>query len=254
MTQAATRPATHCGLLFSWGGATVTKRRSVGGYTRLTLELPERFAEVGAGQFVLLRLAGASTLPRAFSPMRSVNREIELLIKLEGIVREALGRCPLGTAVEVRGPYGVPYIDRVPHGRRFLLAGGGSGVAPLLHFRDQHPDLCAGAVFGFRTADTAALFPEEELVIEERDRLQAAAVAIRRRPANAGLIACGPEPMLASLAAQYHGDPDVYVSLETRIGCGIGACLGCSIETTQGMRRICRDGPIFQAMELLWPI
>lgn len=186
--------------------------------------------------------------------MRSGGRQIELLIKLEGIVRGALGRCPLGTTVEVRGPYGVPYIDRVPHGRRFLLAGGGSGVAPLLHFRDQHPDRCAGTVFGFRTTDTAALFPEEELVIEERDGRQADVVAVRQRPPDAGLIACGPQAMLASLAAQYHGDPDVYVSLETRIGCGIGACLGCSIETTQGMRRICRDGPIFQAMELSWPI
>ncbi len=252
MTQAMSRVATHAGSLFSWVSAAVIERRRAGGYARLCLQLPEGFAEVGAGQFVLLRMAGRATLPRAFSPLRAGAGEIELLIKLQGIVREELGGCSLGTAVEVRGPYGVPYIDRIPHDRRYLLAGGGSGVGALLHFRERCPELVADSVFGFRATDAAGLFPGEDLVIEERDGRQADTVAAARRAPGTGLIACGPEPMLAALAARYPGDPEVYVSLETRIGCGIGACLGCSIETTRGMRRVCRDGPIFPARELSW--
>jgi dihydroorotate dehydrogenase electron transfer subunit len=177
---------------------------------------------------------------------------MELLIKLDGTLREALGSLPLGTGIEVRGPYGVPYVDRIRTDRAVLLAGGGSGIAPLLCFRDQHPERVAGTVFGFREAAAARLFPAEDLVIEERDGRRADAVAAERRKPGVGLAVCGPQAMLEALAKRYPGDPNVYVSLEARIGCGIGTCLGCSIATTRGMRRICRDGPLFPARELPW--
>ncbi|MBU1050665.1 dihydroorotate dehydrogenase electron transfer subunit, partial [Candidatus Bipolaricaulota bacterium] len=69
-----------------------------------------------------------------------------------------------------------------------------------------------------------------------------------------GIIACGPEPMLRLIAQQYRQEPFVFVSLEARIGCGVGTCLGCSIETSTGMQRICKEGPLFALEELPWLI
>jgi dihydroorotate dehydrogenase electron transfer subunit len=67
------------------------------------------------------------------------------------------------------------------------------------------------------------------------------------------ICACGPKPMLAVLAGmgRERGVP-VHVSLEEFMGCGLGACLGCVIRTTSGYKRICHDGPVFDANEIIW--
>lgn len=64
------------------------------------------------------------------------------------------------------------------------------------------------------------------------------------------LYACGPEPMLRAL---YRMNLDGQYSLEARMACGFGACMGCSIETQFGPKRVCKEGPVFQKGELLWP-
>jgi len=244
--------ATQCGSLFSWLAAELVERTSAGGYARIQLGLRDELPSFSAGQFLLLRFKDQTLLPRAFSPVRAEGTHAELLIKEEGLVREQLASCPPGTQIEVRGPYGTPLIEVIERDRTYVLAGGGSGVAPLLCFRAQHPDLVSGTVFGFRPAGVQALFPDDRIVAEERGDPLADSVTLSQRTEADGLIACGPEPMLASLARALPGDPDLYVSLETRLGCGIGACLGCSIETTAGMRRVCVDGPAFRAVELPW--
>ena len=135
---------------------------------------------------------------------------------------------------------------------RYILVGGGSGAAPLLFFHQTHPELVDALVLGFRHSGADTLFPDLDLVVEAvsgkraHDRL-----AELWRP-GLGIIACGPEPMLRAIAAQHRGEPDIYVSLEARLGCGIGSCLGCSVPTTDGARRICRDGPLFACSELAW--
>ena len=67
------------------------------------------------------------------------------------------------------------------------------------------------------------------------------------------VITCGPKPMMRKVAEICEGQEfDCYVILETIMACGIGACLGCSIKTTKGMKRICHDGPVFDAKEVIW--
>ena len=63
------------------------------------------------------------------------------------------------------------------------------------------------------------------------------------------LYACGPLPMLKALT-KYNADSQL--SLEERMGCGFGACMGCSIQTKNGYKRVCKDGPVFDKEELLW--
>lgn len=244
--------AAQCGSRFFWSNAVLVARETSKRYAKVTLQGDGLPRSIGAGQFVLVRYKEDPCLPRAFSVMSCSQQGLGFFVKTEGRVREKFAQCPMGTEFEVRGPYGTPYAQLVSSGRRYILVGGGSGAAPLLFFHQQYASRVAGAVYGFRTADACDLLPNTPLVIEEETGIRAADRVDAVWEEGLGVIACGPEPMLRLLARRFRGHPDIYVSLEARIGCGIGTCLGCSIETRSGMRRICTDGPLFPVCELPW--
>jgi dihydroorotate dehydrogenase electron transfer subunit len=223
-----------------------------GGYARLRVEFDPEFPEVAPGQFFMARFAWGPALPRAFSALGAGRGWIDLFVRTDGVLREAMSDAPRGAVLEVRGPYGVPYADRIDPARRYVLVGGGSGVAPLLRFAEVHPGLVASLALGFRSGAVRELLPGIDLAVEDEggetadDRLRAA------WRDGLGVIACGPEPLLASVARRQRGNAAAYVSLETRLGCGFGACRGCSIPTPSGMRRVCVDGPLFACSEVPW--
>jgi len=244
--------ATPSGSPFSWVEGRLTRRERSARYARLTIEGPALPTNIGAGQFVLVRYGEDPCLPRALSVLSAGPERLDFFVKSEGRVREKLSNCPIGTPFDVRGPYGVAYTSKVTPDREYLLVAGGSGVAPMLCFAEQQPELTAGGVYGFRTADACDVLPNVPLVIEEvtgqhaTDRLR----AVWKK--GQGILACGPEKMLRILGREFRGEPGIYVSLEARVGCGIGTCLGCQIQTSAGPRRICTDGPIFALEELPW--
>ena len=244
--------ATHKGSHFFWQRAQLIDRRTSEHYARVLLRGPGVPSEVAVGQFVLVRYSDDPCLPRAFSVMSGSDLGLELFIKTAGRVRVKFATAPMGTMFEVRGPYGTPYADKISLDRKYILVGGGSGAAPLLHFRRQYPHLVAGEVYGFRTEDACDLLSEVKLTVESTTGLRAHEQLQSIWQPGMGIIACGPEAMLRLLAQQYRKEPDVYVSLEARIGCGVGTCLGCSIETSTGMQRICKEGPLFALEELPW--
>lgn len=246
--------ATQHGSRFSWHHARLIDRRTTQHYARILLRGQGAPSDVAVGQFVLVRYSEDPCLPRAFSVMSGSDLGLELFIKTEGRVREKFATAPMGTVFEVRGPYGTPYADKISFDRRYILVAGGSGAAPLLHFRQRYPNLVAGEVYGFRTEDACDLLSEVKLTAESATGLRAHQQLQSIWRPGLGILACGPEPMLRSLARQYRDQPDVYVSLEERIGCGIGTCLGCSIHTTSGMQRICTEGPLFALGDLPWLI
>lgn len=254
MTEATRREndATQSGSHFFWVGTLLRHRQVSDRYARVLLEGPELPKQIAAGQFVLLRAQEDPCLPRAFSILSTSVYGIELFVKSEGRVRKKLSHSPFDTVFEVRGPYGTPYSTKINLDRPYVLVGGGSGSAPLMHFQRQYPHLVAGTAYGFRTPDAQELLPEVPILIESEDGKSAAVHAAEIWRPGYGILACGPEPMLRLLAQRYRGQPDVYVSLEARIGCGIGTCLGCSIPTTLGPQRICREGPLFSIDELPW--
>ena len=243
--------ATQSGSLFFGAAARLTDARVAKTYARLAFEAAEPL-DIQPGRFLLLRDGDASMLPRAFSVLRSTGEGFELLIRLDGKMRERLACLPVGTALNVRGPYGTAYLDKISANRQYLLVGGGSGVAPLLHFAEQHPELVAGGVFGFQEASIGPLLPGVEVVTEDGDGIRADQRARDLWKPGLGILACGPEGLLRSIASDFGQEPDVYVSLEERLGCGIGTCLGCAISTTAGTRRICVEGPLFATKELPW--
>ena len=244
--------AAQKGSRFFWQRAQLIDRRTSARYARVLLRGPGLPSDVAVGQFVLVRYSDDPCLPRAFSVMSGSDLGLELFIKTEGRVREKFATAPMGTVFEVRGPYGTPYAEKISLDRKYVLVGGGSGAAPLLHFRKRYPNHVAGEVYGFRSEDACDLLSEVELTVESTTGLRAHEQLQSVWRPGLGILACGPEPMLRLLAQQYRAEPDVYVSLEARIGCGIGTCLGCSIQTTTGMQRICKEGPLFALEELPW--
>ena len=246
------RLTTRTGSAFSVPDALLVDRTRGEGYACVTLGGIPDAQTARPGQFLMIRRLGSSALPRAFSVLDAEDDRIELFLKLDGLLRELLGSVPLGTRFELRGPYGVPYEDRVELHRRYILVGGGSGAAPLLFLQQRRPDLVAAIVLGFRHGGATGLLPAFDLVVESTAGKQAHERLGEVWRPGVGIIACGPEAMLRAIARQYAAEPGIYVSLEARLGCGIGSCLGCSIPTTNGRRRICRDGPLFACSELPW--
>ena len=140
-----------------------------------------------------------------------------------------------------------------------LLIGGGVGVPPLYYLakrlRAEGKPVCA--VLGFNT--------KNEVFYEDKFRELGAEVVVATvdgsygtkgfvtdaLPATPGYFyACGPFPMLRTVYRAIPGDGEF--SLEERMGCGFGACMGCTIETNNGPKRICREGPVFRKEELIW--
>lgn len=237
---------------FSVPKAVLIDRQRGEGYARVSLAGIEDAHVARPGQFIMIRRLGSKELPRAFSVLGADEDRIKLFVKLDGLLRELLGSAPLGTQFELRGPYGVPYEQRVDPQRSYVLVGGGSGAAPLLFLHERHPEFVDSLALGFRHSGADTLFPDLDLVVEKASGKRAHDRLAELWRSGLGIIACGPEPMLRAIARQYRDEPDVYVSLEARLACGIGSCLGCSIPTTRGTRRICRDGPLFACSELSW--
>ncbi len=244
--------AAHSGPPFLVWRGRIVDRQTGGGYARLRVAIGDGFTAPVPGQFLMVRFPWGPALPRPLSALATADGCIDFFVKSDGLLREAMAAAPREAALEVRGPCGVPYLSRIDVGRRYVLAGGGSGVAPLLHFAATYPGLVEGAAFGFRSSGVRELLPGVDFACEGEtgetadDRLRA------RWREGLGVLACGPEPLLRSITKRHRETPGAYVSLETRLGCGYGACLGCSIPTPAGMRRVCVDGPLFACSEVPW--
>ena len=164
-----------------------------------------------------------------------------------------------GEEAELTGPLGNCWADAdVPAGP-IALVGGGVGIAPLLtavpELKDRQIDFYAGfrtGSFGLDGIREAAGL--RSLIIATED----GSLGLKGRipdfftPSGySGVFACGPEPMLKAVGDNCiaFGVP-CFISVEKRMACGVGACLGCTVKTTRGNRRCCTDGPIFNAQEI----
>ena len=209
------------------------------------------------GQFVNIRVAG-QFLRRPISVCNITDGILTIIYKVVGVGTEAMSHLPIGTQLDVLTVLGNGY-DLTKAGDAPLLVGGGVGVPPMYMLARQlrEMDKNVRVILGFNTKD--------EVFYEEEFRALGCDVIVTTMDGSHGVkgfvtnaldgqqsyyYTCGPLPMIKALlqAAGIHGE----VSMEERMGCGFGACMGCTIQTTQGPKRVCKEGPVFPAEELIF--
>ncbi len=222
----------------------------------------------GPGQFVHIKCGHSRLLRRPISVCScmedSPNDLLAIVFESRGEGTEWLSRRGVGDTLDVLGLLGNGF-DIKPEGR-YLLVGGGIGVPPIRGCA-QYTQKKSTAIVGFRSKDKAILLNhlEEEcgkvLVATDDGSMgyHGFVDALVRQELEQdknydAVLACGPKPMLRSVAkaAEKFGIP-CQVSMEERMGCGVGACLVCACDMTDGSRKhVCKDGPVFDAKEVDW--
>ena len=211
------------------------------------------------GQFVNLLLPGFY-LRRPISVCDWSPGELRLVYKIQGRGTAAMAEYAPGQALDLLSGLGNGY-DTEKSGPRPLLAGGGVGVPPLLGLARRL--LAEGkqpvAALGFNRAEEIILKADFEALgvpvfLATADGSAGVRGFVTAAMAEAGaysfVYACGPEPMLKAVYAA--GETGGELSFERRMGCGFGACMGCSVETKNGPKRICREGPVLEKEEIIW--
>jgi dihydroorotate dehydrogenase electron transfer subunit len=228
---------------------------------RLIVEAPEIAASCRAGQFVHLKVAEGDhpLLRRPISIFASDGAaRLELVFRVVGVGTKILAGRREGELLDVVGPLGEPF-HLLPE-RRAVLVGGGVGIPPIhaLFQEIRQQNLPHRVLVGIQCKSEIGLagnMPEqaEKCLIATDDGSQGHRGFVTELLAeqlndNAAVYACGPEPMLRKIIALCNeaGVP-AQVSFEQQMGCGFGACIGCSIETGEGYRRVCCEGPVFDA-------
>ena len=211
------------------------------------------------GQFVNIKLDGFY-LRRPISVCDWDSERLLLIYKALGKGTAALSQYRPGTALDSLTGLGNGY-DMEKSGDRPLLVGGGVGAPPLyglakrLAAAGKHP----AAVLGFNRAEDVFLCDAFENLGVPVTLCTADGSAGCRGFVTDGMAAienytylytCGPEPMLKAVYAE--SKTSGQFSFEERMGCGFGACMGCSCETKYGYKRICKDGPVLEKEDLLF--
>ena len=209
------------------------------------------------GQFVNVQIDGLY-LRRPISVCDLGENTLTLVYKVVGKGTAALSKAKVGDAFDVLTGLGNGY-DLSRAGDTPLLIGGGVGVPPLYYLAKKLTEqgVVPQVLLGFNQS-------EEVFFLHEFEAL-GAIVRLATVDGSAGVkgfvtdilpstysyfYACGPEPMLKAVFKATKSDGEL--SFEDRMGCGFGACMGCSCKTVTGYKRICKDGPVLKKGEILW--
>ncbi len=211
----------------------------------------------GPGQFGELALPG-KFLRRPFSVCGFEKGEFSVIYRISGGGTELLSRLSAGEKLDALTGLGTGF-DLEKSGKTPLMVGGGTGASPMYALAKAL--LAAGArpaaALGFGRSEDV-FFADEfkalgiEVILATVDGSAGEKGNITDHlPADASYIyACGPQAMLKALDAL--PAPGAQYSLEARMGCGFGACMGCTINTARGPKRVCRDGPVFCREDIIW--
>ena len=252
----------------------VSHREFAAGYRFLELHLPAVAATVQPGQFVHVKIPSldAAVLRRPFSVFEANEATFAILYKCVGKgTRAMVTICP-GDKVSVIGPLGNAF-PAVADAAQPVLVAGGYGVAPLFFYASRQTQ--KGVLFvGGRTAD--------DLLCLDRFREIGWDVRIATEDGSAGdqgyvtgplddwlatdagtqapeFFVCGPDGLLKAIGDRAMATGwTAWLSLDKHMGCGVGACLACvqmirDSEGNERRKRVCKDGPIFEAREIVWP-
>ena len=232
----------------------------------LTIELKESKIEPAAGQFYMIHAKKSDCLlgrPISIFDAEKIDGKIVLkfLILLKGKGTEELCNMRSGDEVTLIGPCGNKF--EAPSGNeKVCLVGGGIGVAPVVGFAGTLPAKSYDFYASFKSGSYGLeSLQAENLVITTDDgsvgvhgMLPAALTAQTLKEKGYTVVyACGPNPMLAYVQKICkEAGVKCFLSMEARMACGVGVCLGCVIDTTEGKKRCCKEGPVFDGEILIF--
>ena len=231
----------------------------------LTVALPEPVGEVRGGQFLNISTGDNSRLlKRPFGIVRAEGCDVTVCFQVKGEGTQALANARKGDELSVLLPLGNGFI--LPESaKNIVVIGGGVGIFPLVPVISGNKDKKFYSYIGFRNRGCACLLDEfgksQNLTIVtddgsmgEKDNAVNAYLKDRENVKADMIIACGPPVMLRALKTQLKEKgitTPCLISLEERMGCGIGACLVCVCAKSDGSRaRVCKDGPVFNIDEV----
>ena len=218
----------------------------------------ETSAITAPGQFINIRLDGYY-LRRPISICDYDRKTITIIYKVVGRGTKLMSSLHAGEILDVLAGLGNGY-DTSKSGERPVLIGGGVGVPPLYNLckRLIGEGRSVSVVIGFNTAD--------EVFYEDEFKALGAEVYVTTADGSRGIkgfvtnaleaidytyfYTCGPMPMFKAIEAT--AKTSGQYSFEERMGCGFGACMGCSCKTKNGNKRICKDGPVLEREEIIW--
>ncbi len=240
------------------GWYTVTENKPLTATVYKMVLAGDTSAITAPGQFVNVKLDG-QYLRRPISICDYSDTDITIIYKVVGVGTEQMSKMPVGTKLDVLVGLGNGY-DITKGGDKALLIGGGVGVPPLYNLCKKL--LAAGktvtVVLGFNT--------KAEIFLEEEFKALGVQVLVATADGSCGVkgfvtdamqqvaydyfYTCGPMPMFKAIEAV--ATTSGQYSFEERMGCGFGACMGCSCKTKYGNKRICKDGPVLEREEIVW--
>jgi len=208
------------------------------------------------GQFYMIRGWEALDpfLARPISIADIDSGKLKLLYELKGRGTHIISKLKKGDKLSLLGPLGNGF-DLKEEGRIAIITGG-IGIAPMLYLAKNLPDE-VDIYSGFRSN---AYFLDQirpyvksvNIATEDGTTGHKGFVTELFEPSKYDLVyTCGPTPMMEVVIEMCKGIVPVYASMESRMACGIGVCLGCTIETTRGMERVCKEGPVFKGEEVV---
>ena len=230
----------------------------------VTFDLGEK-PQVRAGQFGDILVGGTHLLRRPIAVCKVDGTQVTYCYQIKGEGTKTLKTMGAGTRLNVLMPLGNGFFVE-ENEKKIALVGGGVGVFPLVSVvREYGASKEITAYIGYRNKDAVCGVEEFEKAKkfvgvtddgsygEKMNAVQAFAADLKKGNRPDVVLACGPTPMLRALKALVAEENlPCYVSLEERMGCGIGACLVCVCDLTNGKKaRVCKDGPVFNANDVV---
>ena len=244
--------------------ATIVKNEKIAeNIYEVTFALDEDI-KIRPGQFGNISVGGTHLLRRPIAICKVDEREVTFCYQIKGEGTQILKTMGAGTRLNVLMPLGNGfYVEE--NEKKVALVGGGVGVFPLISVLREYgetKEISAyigyrnkGAVCGVEEFEKAHKFvavTDDGTFGEKMNAVQAFAADLEKGNRPDVVLACGPTPMLRALIAYTQKENlPCYVSLEERMGCGIGACLVCVCDMTNGKKaRVCKDGPVFNSYDI----
>jgi len=210
------------------------------------------------GEFIMLKNRSEPILAKPFSVLSTNNKGFTVLNKIIGRFTRYLSKAIEGEPFYYRGPYGTAFEKKLDGWKKIITIGGGCGAAPILFYNNRYPQNIEKSIIGFKDEKIKQIIKIEEAVFESLsgrtviDELNEY-FTIRSENSPPIVLACGSFGMCQALHRHsVEKNYELFVSLDERMGCGMGMCKGCPIKTKSGIKMVCKDGPIFNSNDIVW--